>query len=73
MLRKIKQILKERERTPAWLCRRAGIAHSTYTRVAKGEKNLTENLKNRFSKALGIEKEKLFPEQKTGENKNGRE
>lgn len=65
---KVIMILKQMDRTPAWLCRRAGIAHSTFSRVVRGERNLTEKLKEKFSKALGIDKAVLFP---NSNNKNG--
>ena len=61
---KVLILLESLDRTPAWLCRRAGVAHSTFTRVVNGERNLTERLKYKFSNALGVEKAVLFPDNK---------
>ena len=47
----------------AWLCRQAGVHRSNYTLIKKGERNLTENMKNKFSKVLGINKDILFKDQ----------
>ena len=57
---KVVMILKDRERTPAWLCRQAGISHTLFTLMCKGEKTITESTKDKFSKVLGIRKEILF-------------
>ena len=63
MLDKVDQVLEEIDRTPAWLCRQAGVHRSNYTLIKKGERNLTENMKNKFSKVLGINKDILFKDQ----------
>ena len=60
MLDIVDKILKDRDRTPAWLCRRAGVHQCNYTLIKKGERKLSENLKNKFSDILGIRKEILF-------------
>lgn len=60
MLDIIDQILEDRDRTPAWLCRQAGVHQCNYTLIKKGERKLSENLKNKFSDILGIRKEILF-------------
>ena len=63
----VDQILEDRDRTPAWLCRQAGVHRCNYTLIKKGERNLSENMKDRFSKALGIRKEILFNNEPKGE------
>ena len=63
MLDLVDAILEKEERTPAWLCRQAGVHRSNYTLIKKGERNLTENMKNKFSKVLGINKDILFKDQ----------
>ena len=60
MLDIIDQILEDRDRTPAWLCRQAGVHRSNFTRVKNGSRKLSENMKDKFSKVLGIRKEILF-------------
>ena len=60
MLDIVDQILEDMDRTPAWLCRQAGVHQCNYTLIKKGERNLSENLKNKFSDILGIRKEILF-------------
>ena len=60
MLDIVDQILEDRDRNPAWLCRQAGVHRCNYTLIKKGERNLTENMKDKFSKVLGIRKEILF-------------
>ena len=60
MLDIVDQILEDMERTPAWLCRQAGVHQCNYTLIKKGERKLSENLKNKFSDILGIRKEILF-------------
>ena len=60
MLKIVDQILQDKDRTPAWLCRQAGVHRCNYTLIKKGERKLTENMKERFSKVLGIRKEILF-------------
>jgi len=57
---KIVMILEDRERTPAWLCRQAGISHSLFTLMKNGERTITESTKDKFSEVLGIRKEILF-------------
>ena len=60
----IKQILVDMERTPAWLCRKAGISHSLFTQMDKGHKNITDNTKQKISDVLGIEQNILFKKEK---------
>mgnify|MGYP003654290538 FL=1 len=60
----VDQILEDMDRTPAWLCRQAGVHQCNYTLIKKGERKLSENLKNKFSDILGIRKEILFNNQK---------
>ena len=60
MLDNVDKILKMRDRTPAWLCRQAGVHRSNYTLIKSGQRNLTENMKDKFSRVLGIRKEILF-------------
>ena len=60
MLDLVDEILRGKDRTPAWLCRQAGVHRSMYTLIKKGERNLTENIKTRFSKVLKIRKDILF-------------
>ena len=57
MLDIVDQILEDMQRTPAWLCRQAGVHQCNYTLIKKGERKLSENLKNKFSDILGIRKE----------------
>ena len=64
MLDIVDQILEDMQRTPAWLCRQAGVHQCNYTLIKKGERKLSENLKNKFSDILGIRKEILFNNQK---------
>ena len=64
MLDIVDQILEDMDRTPAWLCRQAGVHRCNYTLIRKGEQKLSENLKNKFSDILGIRKEILFNNQK---------
>ena len=61
MLDIIDQILEDMDRTPAWLCRQAGVNRSNYSKIRSGEMKLSDNMKDKFSKALGIRKEILFP------------
>ena len=56
----VDQILEDMDRTPAWLCRQAGVHQCNYTLIKKGERKLSENLMNKFSDILGIRKEILF-------------
>ena len=60
MLDVVDQILEDIDRTPAWLCRRAGVHRCNYTLIKNGQQKLSENLKNKFSDILGIRKEILF-------------
>ena len=60
MLDIVDQILEDMDRTPAWLCRQAGVYRCNYTRIRNGERKLSENLMDKFSKILGIRKEILF-------------
>ena len=60
MLKIVDQILQDKDRTPAWLCRQAGVHRSNYTLIKSGQRNLTENMKDKFSRVLGIRKEILF-------------
>ena len=60
MLDVVDQILEDMYRTPAWLCRQAGVHQCNYTMIKKGERKLSENLKIKFSDILGIRKEILF-------------
>ena len=60
MLKIVDQILEDIDRTPAWLCRQAGVHKSNYTNIKNGKKKLSENMKEKFSKVLGIRKEILF-------------
>ena len=60
MLKIVDQILEDMDRTPAWLCRQAGISHSLFTLMKSGERTITASTKDKFSKILGIRKEILF-------------
>ena len=60
MLDIVDQILEDMQRTPAWLCRQAGVHRCNYTLIKKGERKLSENLMDKFSDILGIRKEILF-------------
>ena len=60
MLDIIDKLLEDMDRTPAWLCRQAGVHRCNYTLIKNGSRKLSENMKDRFSKALGIRKEILF-------------
>ena len=60
MLDNVDEVLRRIERTPAWLCRRAGVHRCNYTLIRNGQQKLSENLKNKFSDILGIRKEILF-------------
>ena len=59
-LRKVDEELRKIDRTPAWLCRQAGVHRCNYTLIRNGQQKLSENLKNKFSDILGIRKEILF-------------
>ena len=69
MLKIVEAILQDRDRTPAWLCRQAGVHRCMYTLIKKRQRKLTENMKDRFSKALGIRKEILFNNEPNKEKK----
>ena len=69
MLDVVDQILEDMDRTPAWLCRQAGVHRSNYTLIKSGQRNLTENMKHRFSKVLGIRVNILFPNEPNKEKK----
>ena len=53
-------VLEDRQRTPAWLCRQAGISHTLFTLMKNGDRTITESTKDKFSEVLGIRKEILF-------------
>ena len=53
-------ILQDKDRSPAWLCRKAGISHSLFTLMKNGDRTITESTKDKFSEVLGIRKEILF-------------
>ena len=53
-------ILEDRQRTPAWLCRQAGISATLFTLMKNGDRTITESTKDKFSEVLGIRKEILF-------------
>ena len=57
---KIVMILEDRERTPAWLCRQAGISPTLFTLMKNGDRTITESTKDKFAEVLGIRKEILF-------------
>ena len=67
MLDNVDKILKMRDRTPAWLCRQAGVHRCNYTLIKSGQRRLTENMKDKFSKALGIRKDILFKQEQEKE------
>ena len=67
MLKTVNQILEDRERTPAWLCRRAGISPTLFTLMKNGERTITEKTQNKISQVLGIRKEILFNNESKGE------
>ena len=60
MLKIVDQILEDMDRTPAWLCRQAGISPTLFTLMNNGERTITESTKEKFSQILGIRKEILF-------------
>ena len=67
MLKVVDQILEDMDRTPAWLCRQAGVHRCNYTLIKSGQRKLTENMKDKFSKALGIRKGILFKQEQEKE------
>tara|TARA_R100000655_G_scaffold36591_3_gene70996 strand:+ start:5681 stop:5887 length:207 start_codon:yes stop_codon:yes gene_type:complete len=68
MLDIIDKLLEDMDRTPAWLCRQAGVHRCNYTLIKSGQRKLTENMKDKFSKALGIRKDILFKQEQKQEN-----
>ena len=66
MLKVVLDILEDRDRKPAWLCRQAGISHALFTRMKNGDRTITESTKNKFSEVLGIRKEILFNNEPKG-------
>ena len=60
-------ILQDKDRSPAWLCRQAGISHSLFTLMKNGDRAITESTKDKFSEVLGIRKEILFNNEPKGE------
>ena len=66
MLDIVDQILEDIDRTPAWLCRQAGVHRCNYTLIKSGQRKLSENMKDRFSKALRNPKEILFNNEPKG-------
>ena len=60
MLKNVDEELRRIDRTPAWLCRQAGVHRCNYTLIRNGQQKLSENLMNKFSDILGIRKEILF-------------
>ena len=69
MLKIVDQILEDIDRTPAWLCRQAGVHRCNYTLIKSGQRKLSEKMKDRFSKVLGIRKEILFKNEPKRRNK----
>ena len=67
MLEIIDDILQDKDRSPAWLCRQAGVHRCNYTLIKSGQRRLTENMKDKFSKALGIRKDNLFKQEQEKE------
>ena len=60
MLKIVDQILEDMDRTPAWLCRQAGISPTLFTLMKNGDRTITESTKDKFAEVLGIRKEILF-------------
>ena len=69
MLDNVYKILKMRERTPAWLCRQAGVHRCNYSLIKKGQQKMSDNLMYKFSEILGIKKDILFPNNTSKESK----
>ena len=67
MLDIIDKLLEDMDRTPAWLCRQAGVHRCNYTLIKNGSRKLSDNMKDKFSKVLGIRKEILFNNEPKGE------
>ena len=61
---KVVTILKGWDRTPAWLCRQAGISPTLFSLMVKGEKKVSERTKEKISSVLGISEEILFNNKK---------
>ena len=57
---KVIMLLEDRDRSPAWLCRQAGISHALFTLMKNGERVITKSTKEKISKVLGIRQELLF-------------
>ena len=57
---KIISILEGWDRTPAWLCRQAGISHSLFTLMVKGDRSVSDRTKKSISGVLGISEDILF-------------
>ena len=57
---KVLMLLEDRDRSPAWLCRQAGISHALFTLMKNGERTITKSTKEKFSRVLGIRQELLF-------------
>ncbi len=69
MLKIVDKVLQGMDRTPAWLCRQAGVNRCIYTLVRQGKRKLSEDLMVKFSDILGIKQEILFPFNKKESNK----
>ena len=63
-LKVVDQILEDIDRTPAWLCRQAGVHRCNYTLIKKGQQKISDRMMDKFSTILGIRKEILFPNNK---------
>jgi len=63
-LKVVDQILEDIDRTPAWLCRQAGVHRCNYTLIKKGQQKISDQMMDKFSRILGIRKEILFPNNK---------
>ena len=57
---KVIMLLEDRDSSPAWLCRQAGISHALFTLMKNGERVITKSTKEKISKVLGIRQELLF-------------
>jgi len=56
----VKNILREMERRPVWLCRKAGISPALFTLMAQGERSITRLTRRKISRALRIPEKILF-------------
>ena len=55
MLKKVDKILKMMDRTPAWLCRQAGVHRCNYTLIKKGQRKEQRDIANlEFQDKLGM-------------------